>query len=340
MNLWQTPLSHADRHEYERMWISEHLLGRHARNYWADRREALRQRILERVRHGQKGRVIRVERRKNLARDEFHRVYLRQGMPVVLQGAAQHWPCIKKWTPAFLAERYGDDPVQLIDAAPRDFENIDYNVEMTTLRDVILSMDDGPIGKYSRFNRILHEHPELTKDFDMQWLLTHRNRFCSGKTFQVFIGGKGTKTHLHCAAEHNLFTQVYGHKHWVLYPPEYDCVLEPPVDRTPYFHSAFDPDNPDYDKFPAMEYLDRYELELHPGDIFFNPPSWWHHVNNRSGSIGVAFRWFAPQDAFRIDRAQALLTLLAMNPPIWVAMQNRTDFPSIFAYMSRKRQRS
>ena len=49
-----------------------------------------------------------------------------------------------------------------------------------------------------------------------------RNKISSGKTFQVFIGGKGSKTTLHCATENNLFTQVFGEKHWYLYPPKND----------------------------------------------------------------------------------------------------------------------
>mgnify|MGYP001283379441 CR=1 FL=1 len=82
-----------------------------------------------------------------------------------------------------------------------------------------------------------------------------RSNFSSGKTFQVFIGGKGTRTSLHSASENNLFTQVYGRKHWYLYPPDYDIVFTPPITRSPYFHSQFDPDNPDYESFPNTKFI-------------------------------------------------------------------------------------
>ena len=82
----------------------------------------------------------------------------------------------------------------------------------TTLKDVIESIKLGDTNKYSRFNRILYDHPELIDDFDWKWLYNMRNKISSGKTFQVFIGGKGSKTTLHCATENNLFTQVFGEK--------------------------------------------------------------------------------------------------------------------------------
>lgn len=326
---------------YNKIWMLEHLLGEARAARWLpESRESLRAKIRTQLEAKKTpGQLLQIERRKNLSEQEFKQVYLKGGIPVVMVGAARSWPCVQKWTPQFLAAQYGDDPVALIDASPENVGDINYVPETTTLRDVILSIDEGPIKKYSRFNRILYEHPELYKDFDVKWLLRRRNLVCSGRTFQVFIGGKGTKTHLHCAAEHNLFIQVYGRKHWVIYPPYYDCVLEPPVTRTPYFHSAFNPDDPDYEAYPGMQYLDRYECILNPGDVLFNPPSYWHHVSNLSGSIGVGFRWFAPNDAFRIDATQALLTLLAVNPPIWVATANRTDFSKIFGYMSRKKRK-
>ncbi|MEZ0368598.1 MAG: cupin-like domain-containing protein [Candidatus Sericytochromatia bacterium] len=326
---------------YRQLWLLEHLTGKRVRNWLRPQSESdLDQKILAALKDRGPGRLVQVERRKDLSLDEFHRVYLKLGIPVIMNAAARDWPCVRNWSPAWVAERYGSDPVNLIDAAPNNFNAIDYKTRQTTLGEVIGEMDEKPLERYSRFNTLLHDHPELARDFDSPWLKRHRNPVCSGQTFQVFIGGKGSRTHLHAASEHNLFTQVYGRKHWLIYPPSYDCVLRPPVNRTPYFHSPFDPDKPNYDLFPAMQYLDTWTCTLEPGDVFFLPPSWWHHVNNFTGSIGVAFRWFAPNDAFRLDWAQAAMTLLAVNPPIWLAMRHRTNFTKIFSYMSRSQQKA
>ena len=140
-----------------------------------------------------------------------------------------------------------------------------------------------------------------------------RNKISSGKTFQVFIGGKGSKTSLHCATENNLFTQVFGEKHWYLYPPKNDFFLNPPITKSPYFYSNFNPEKPDYNKFPAARFLTTFECVLRPGDILFNPPLWWHQVKNLNHSIGVGFRWFSPVNSIKASFTETLMTLLLLN---------------------------
>ena len=86
------------------------------------------------------------------------------------------------------------DEVAIFDPLNSGNDTISYKVEKTTLKDVIESIKSGDTNKYSRFNRILYDHPELINDFDWKWLYKMRNNISSGKTFQVFIGGKGSQT--------------------------------------------------------------------------------------------------------------------------------------------------
>lgn len=328
----------SSRAAYQYWRLMEHLFGGGpASTRYQQQRSDVKSDVLKQLQSAGSGRVREIPREKNISDKDFKRQYLSQGKPVILEGRAREWACVKRWSPQWLAEHYGSDPVSLIDASPEDMTNINYEVMNATLADVLLAMDSGDITKYSRFNRILYDHPELVEDFDWRWLYKMRNLISSGNTFQVFIGGKGTRTQLHCASEHNLFTQVYGQKHWYIYSPHYDVVFDPPVTGTPYFHSAFDPDAPNFELFPAAKYVETWECELSPGDVLFNPPSWWHHVTNLTGSIGVGFRWFGAVDCFKISFMQALLTVGATNPPIWVAAKNRTDFATIFNYMNAKR---
>ena len=283
------------------------------------------------------GTVNQIDRVKDISDYDLKKNYINKGIPVVMEGKAKHWECVKKWTPDWLMQSYCDDKVSIFDASSQDMTNINYKVEETTLKDVLNSMKNGDTSKYSRFNRLLYDHPELIGDFDWKWLYSVRNKISSGKTFQVFIGGKGTRTTLHSASEHNLFTQVHGKKHWFLYPPENDIIFDPPITRAPYFHSQFDPDFPDFNDFPNAKYLQTLECELRPGDVLYNPPFWWHHVNNTTNSIGVGFRWFSPGDSFNKYFTQSLLTFFSTNPSIWKATKNRTDFTRIFKYMNNKK---
>ena len=272
----------------------------------------------------------------DISEKDLKQNYINRGIPVVMEGRAKNWKCVKQWSLDWLSENYSKDEVAIFDPLNAKNDSIDYSVEKTTLKDVIESIKLGDTNKYSRFNRILYDHPELIDDFDWKWLYNMRNKISSGKTFQVFIGGKGSKTTLHCATENNLFTQVFGEKHWYLYPPKNDFFLNPPITKSPYFYSNFNPEKPDYNKFPAARFLTTFECVLRPGDILFNPPLWWHQVKNLNHSIGVGFRWFSPVNSIKASFTGTLMTLLSTNPPIWTATKHRTDFAKIFEYMNTK----
>tara|TARA_B100000925_G_scaffold282779_1_gene255959 strand:- start:129 stop:1130 length:1002 start_codon:yes stop_codon:yes gene_type:complete len=273
---------------------------------------------------------------RDLSDAEFHAQYVQQARPVVLKGKAAEWPCVQKWSMDWLREQHGEDRVDIFDPLDSASNEVNYDVEVTTLARVLDAMEEGDVSKYSRFNRLLYDHPELVEDFDWQWLHRMRSAWSSGKTYQVFIGGKGTRTSLHCAGEHNLFTQVHGQKHWYFIEPQADAWLDPPITRTPYFHSLFDPESPDFESYPGMASIQVWECTLEPGDVLFNPPFWWHQVHNVTPSIGVGFRWFDLIDNLKSNPTGTALTLLATTPPIWTATKHRTDFAAIFKRMQSK----
>ena len=334
-----TEIKHKHLAQYQFWRFADHLFGNQApSNRFAKQRQTVSSLVTTNFKENKvSGKLKEIDRVKNISDYDLKKNYIDKGIPVVMVGKAKDWECVKKWSPDWLLDNYCDDKVSLFNASTQEMTDVNYNVEETTLRDVLDAMKKGDTSKYSRFNRLLYDHPELIEDFDWNWLYNMRNTISSGKTFQVFIGGKGTRTTLHSASEHNLFTQVYGSKHWYLYPPENDVIFDPPVTRTPYFHSMFDPDSPDFDVFRNAKYLQAWECELKAGDVLFNPPSWWHQVTNLDNSIGVGFRWFNPTDSFKMSFTQTLLTITSMNPPIWMATKNRTDFARIFKYMNNKK---
>lgn len=324
--------------EYQLWRFLDHLIGNKVPS---DRFENKRSKIYSSLLSNFQERKIvgdlrEVDRVKNISDFDLRKKYISKGLPVVLEGKAKDWDCVKKWSVDWLYNNYCNDKVYLFDAVSRESEDINYDVEETSLKSVLDSMKSNSSSKYSRFNRILYDHPELINDFNWKWLYGTRNKISSGKTFQVFIGGKGSRTTLHSASEHNLFTQVHGNKHWYLYAPENDVIFTPPINRSPYFFSRFDPEKPNFQTYPNAKFLQTWECELKPGDVLFNPPSWWHQVTNLNNSIGVGFRWFSPYDSFKSNFMQTLLTLMSTNPSIWTATKNRTDFASIFKYMSKK----
>lgn len=327
---------------YQTWRLLDHLLGGRvpAMRFHRMRSKATSSAIEKAMSQPRRKPVKAIPRVSGISDRDFHDQYVKRGLPVVLEGKAMDWKCVKEWSMPWLRENYGTDEVSIFDPLASASSEVRYNVEMTNLAAVLDAIETGDTSKYSRFNRLLYDHPELVHDFDWKWLLGMRSKWSSGKTYQVFIGGKGTRTSLHCAGEHNLFTQVDGKKHWYFIEPKADIWLDPPVTRTPYFYSLFDPEQVDYDRYPGMEYAQIWECLLEPGDVLFNPPFWWHQVTNVTPSIGVGFRWFDIAGNIKMNAAGTAMTLMACNPPIWTATKHRTDFAAIFKQMNSKQSRN
>jgi len=270
--------------------------------------------------HGE-GRIMPIERRKDLSLEEFKNHYVKKGIPVVLEGAANDWPCVKKWSLEYFKELHGKDEIVLFNPLSKEtpFEQI-------TLADVINDIRGGG-GKYYRFYPLLARHPEHLEDFDYKWLKKRTNRFVMLDSFQVFMGGKGTKSDMHNANPPNLFVQVYGEKKWVLYSHYYTPIVDPPPIGNIYriappkkTEGPFNAFEPDYGApYELFKYIDGYSVHLKPGDILWNPPFYWHTVQNETDSIGVGYRWVSPFYSFKISPLYMFLDLFARNPPIWKA---------------------
>ena len=328
--------------QYQLWRILDHLAGGAApASRFQGKREEVAKKAIEKL-TGQSGeRIIKtIPRVRGLSDKDFQDQYVKRGRPVVMEGKAREWNCVQDWSMSWLRENYGDDEVSIFDPLDSGLSEVSYDVEVTKLAAVLDAMEKGDVSKYSRFNRLLYDHPELVNDFDWKWLQGMRSSWSSGKTYQVFIGGKGTRTSLHCAGEHNLFTQVHGQKHWYFIEPKADIWLNPPVTRTPYFYSLFDPEEKGFDKHPGMENVQIWECILEPGDVLFNPPFWWHQVKNLTPSIGVGFRWFDIIDNLKANATGTAMTLMSTNPTIWTATKHRTDFSAIFKQMKSKQRRN
>jgi Cupin-like domain len=305
--------------EYGLILIIEHFLGKdRSKKLLANRRRKFYHKLHENLKKYGEGKIIPIERRKDLSLKEFKEHYVRKGIPVVIEGAAKDWDCVKKWSLDYFKELHGTDEIVL---ASQEYMN---DVQTITLADVIDNIRSGG-NKYYRFYPLLDRHPEHIKDVDYKWLLERKNRFSLFDAFQVFIGGKGTMTHIHNANPPNLFVQAYGQKDWILYSHYFSMIIDPEPVRNVYRNAPykkdgvpFDPFNPNYETPNTLyKYIDGYSVSLQPGDVFWNPPFYWHTVKNPTDSIGIGYRWTAPLYSFKIAPLYMLLDLFATNPPIW-----------------------
>lgn len=311
-------LSFSQKFRYGIFQFADHFLGR--KRMFSNRAPYYKELNETMPKHGE-GRIMPIERRKDLSLEEFKNHYVKKGIPVVMEGAAKDWPCVQKWSLEYFKELHGKDEIVLVDQAIPG-----YPYELTTLADVIDNIRGGG-SKYYRFYPLLARHPEHLNDFDYKWLKERRNPLCWFDAFQVFIGGQGSYTALHNANQSNLFVQVYGEKKWVLYSHYYSPIVDPPPVHNVYRSAPakseagpFNPFEPDYNyPYELYKNIDGYSVHLKPGDILWNPPFYWHAVKNATDSIGVGYRWLSPFYSFKISPLYMLLDCFATKPPIWKA---------------------
>ena len=313
-------LTFGQRFQYGLYQFCDHFFGR--KRLFKDRSKYYNSLAETMKKHGE-GRIMPVERRKDLSIEEFKNHYVKKGIPVVLDGAAKDWDCVKNWSLEYFKDLHGKDEIVLVDQGDSN-----YPYELTTLANVIDNIRGGG-SKYYRFYPLLVRHPEHLNDFDYKYLKAHRTKPVWFDAFQIFIGGEGSYTALHNANQSNLFVQTYGEKKWVLYSHYYSAIFDPDPIRNVYRSAPakkdsgpFNPfdENPDFTgQYALFKYIDGYSVHLKPGDILWNPPFYWHAVKNVSDSIGVGYRWLSPFYSFKTSGLYMLLDCFATKPPIWKA---------------------
>ena len=224
--------------------------------------------------------------------------------------------------------------MDIFDPLDANSKEVNYDVEVTTLSTILDAMEQGDVSKYSRFNRLLYDHPELVEHFDWQWLHQMRSTWSSGKTYQVFIGGKGTErpcTALRAQPVHPSSRE----KTLVLHRTQGRPMVEPSCLADPYFYSMFDPECPDYASYPGMAATQIWECTPELGDVLFNPPFWWHQVRNITPSIGVGFRWFDLVDNLATN-ATGTVDVDGHQATHLDSHQTQNNFAAIFKHMQSK----
>lgn len=127
--------------------------------------------------------------------------------------------------------------------------------------------------------------------------LRELNSLCHWPTYfskmgppRFWLGPAGTVTPLHCDYDDNIFAQIWGTKRIFLAPPHHDEFLYPSEANAILFGSPFDPEAPDFDKFPLARQATTIECIVNPGELLYVPAGWYHQVRALTFSLS-ANRW-------------------------------------------------
>tara|TARA_B110000046_G_scaffold25332_2_gene24801 strand:+ start:22122 stop:22385 length:264 start_codon:yes stop_codon:yes gene_type:complete len=87
---------------------------------------------------------------------------VKHGIPVVLEGAARDWDCVKKWSLDYFQNLHVSDEVLLADQI-----KIENDYEVIILNKIIEGIKQGN-GTHYRFYPLLERYPEHLMDFDYE----------------------------------------------------------------------------------------------------------------------------------------------------------------------------
>lgn len=254
-----------------------------------------------------------IARVKGISPIQFRDEYFDKGIPVVLEGAAYDWKCVKEWDVDFFLKNYGDHEVLQVEMEGFTSKEKKIGYKWVNIKSILQEIKEGA-NSYLRISPLLHQVPILLADINTKWIREFLPPHSFAESYQLWIGGENAVTHLHADQPCNFNIQIYGQKKWSLIAPQFTDVLNPMANRTAIFTTDFNFEEPDYVKYPAMQFVDIHETILKPGDILYNPPFMWHHVKNIVPSISVGFRFSSVSAALKASPFLSLIRICATKP--------------------------
>ena len=204
------------------------------------------------------------------------------GLPFLMRGLVQRWP-LSKLEPDVLREQFSHVPVR---ARVGDYINTAFAADR--------AMQDMSMGQYLD---LVAEGEYTLPPYLGNLELRELNRLCHWPTYfdkmgppRFWVGPAGTVTPLHCDYDDNIFAQVWGRKRIFLSPPHHDEFLYPSEANAILFGSPFDPEAPDFQRFPLASQAAMIECLVEPGDMLYVPAGWYHQVRALTFSLS-SNRW-------------------------------------------------
>ena len=263
----------------------------------------------------------------DLTKDKFIELTNNFTTPLVVKNFLKNSPAVKHWNLDFFATKYGDVKLPVI-------ENADINQHQTyldskspekykyvTMAEFVESVKQGKKLYINNISRIFGYRPELLDYLELEKIkeYTGENIKDEVHTTNLFFGGAGTGTSLHCSITSNFFYNIKGQKLWYLIDPKYSNYLKPLLSRTGLFAvSLLDICTAKPGDYPLN--IPRYEVLLEEGDMLFNPSWWWHAIINKTDyTIACANRFTKYWAGFKNN---PLFTTILFSHPI----ANYNDF--------------
>ncbi|MBZ4415398.1 cupin-like domain-containing protein [Myxococcus sp. RHSTA-1-4] len=242
----------------------------------------------------QAGQHQTLERREDLAPEEFFTRYYFGHRPVVLTGMMRDWPALGRWSLKSLAERAGEVEVEVMtgrNANPDHSPQYEKHRTSMRFRDYLHMVETG--GETNDYYMVPRNENWTRDGFrplreDVRAPRGIIDAELRPDMMTLLLGPAGTVTPLHHDNMNVLLAQVMGRKHVKLIPSFQRHLMYP---RYGTF-SEVDAERPDPERFPLYAEADVVEAVLEPGEMVFIPVGWWHWVRALDVSASVTFHHF------------------------------------------------
>jgi hypothetical protein len=230
-----------------------------------------------------------IDRIDDISKTDFINNYLKPRKPLVITKATETWPALQKWTFDYLKDTVGERVVPLYDSSKADpSKPINAAAAEMKFGDYIDVIQKGPTDlRIFLFDPIKHA-PKLLDDYRSP---TDLMGGFLDKYPNMFFGGQGSVTFLHYDIDlaHIFHTHFNGRKHIVLFEQKWSERLYC-IPFATYALEDYDLENPDFNKFPALNGIQGQETILEHGETLFMPTGYWHWMKYLDGSFSISLR--------------------------------------------------
>jgi hypothetical protein len=235
-----------------------------------------------------------VQRVRGLSGDDFLDLHYALSRPVIIEGAIDHWPALKRWSPEYLASRVGPAPVEYQGnrTTSPDFELYKGRHKQVMPFDrFIADIQAGRAGNdayITAYNSDRNREALARLEQDLGFV----DEYLTPAHGMMWIGPAGTFTPLHFDLTNNLIAQVVGSKRVVMLPPSETPRL---YNHRHVFSAVHDiTDEAQLAQHPLARGAQTLEFDIGPGDLLYVPIGWWHQVTALDFSVTIThtnFRW-------------------------------------------------
>lgn len=249
-----------------------------------------------------------IPRVSTISKKDFIEHYYKPQKPVVIERFIEHWPAYEKWSLDYMKNMAGDKVVPLYDDRPVNYKD-GFNEPHAKMKmsDYIDLLKSEPTRYRIFLWNILKEVPELQNDFDYP---DFGLKLMKGLPM-LFFGGEDSYTFMHYDIDlANIFHFHFeGKKHIILFDQKQTDYLYK-IPHSLITREDIDFSNPDFNKWPALQYAQGYQTNLNHGEILYMPEGYWHYMKYVTPGFSMSLRSIAKRPK---NFGKALYNIIVMR---------------------------